>query len=117
MIISITIRILTLWKDCRLKIVLNTLLMIIYSEISKGLLLFSAYSQCVITRKFSCGDSFSSAKAFKTGWINSPIATASYSIMVLPPEMIFVQGGTFQMGDIIEQPVHSVTLSSFYIGK
>ena len=37
------------------------------------------------------------------------------------PEMVFVEGGTFQMGsssgDSIEQPVHSVTLSSFNIGK
>jgi len=37
------------------------------------------------------------------------------------PEMVFVEGGTFQMGSSsgasIEQPVHSVTLSSFNIGK
>jgi formylglycine-generating enzyme required for sulfatase activity len=42
------------------------------------------------------------------------------------PEMVFVEGGTFDMGctaeqknDCItdEQPVHPVTLSSFYIGK
>lgn len=40
-------------------------------------------------------------------------------------EMVFVQGGTFQMGSTSEQkdcyddekPVHSVTLSDFYIGK
>lgn len=36
-------------------------------------------------------------------------------------EMIFVQGGTFSMGsasgDSDEQPVHNVTLSSFYISK
>ena len=36
-------------------------------------------------------------------------------------EMIFVQGGTFQMGskdgDSVEKPVHSVTVSDFYIGK
>jgi formylglycine-generating enzyme required for sulfatase activity len=38
-------------------------------------------------------------------------------------EMVFVQGGSFQMGSTSlkaryeEQPVHSVTLSSFYIGK
>jgi formylglycine-generating enzyme required for sulfatase activity len=35
--------------------------------------------------------------------------------------MVFVEGGTFQMGSTTgnsnEQPVHSVTLSSFYIGK
>jgi formylglycine-generating enzyme required for sulfatase activity len=37
------------------------------------------------------------------------------------PEMVFVKGGTFQMGntsgDSDEAPVHSVTLSDFYIGK
>ncbi len=42
--------------------------------------------------------------------------------VVMPaPEMLFVEGGTFQMGsndgDSDEQPVHSVTLSDFYIGK
>ena len=37
------------------------------------------------------------------------------------PEMVFVEGGTFQMGsdsgEDDEKPVHSVTLSSFNIGK
>jgi len=37
------------------------------------------------------------------------------------PNFVFVQGGTFQMGsssgDSYEQPVHSVTLSPFYINK
>jgi sulfatase modifying factor 1 len=37
------------------------------------------------------------------------------------PELVFVEGGTFQMGsssgESDEQPVHSVTLSSFNIGK
>ena len=36
-------------------------------------------------------------------------------------EMVRVEGGTFQMGSTIgdddEEPVHSVTVSSFYIGK
>ena len=36
-------------------------------------------------------------------------------------EMIFVEGGTFDMGsntgDVKEKPLHRVTLSSFYIGK
>ena len=38
-----------------------------------------------------------------------------------PPEMILVKGGTFKMGSTDgypdEAPVHSVTLSDFYIGK
>jgi formylglycine-generating enzyme required for sulfatase activity len=37
------------------------------------------------------------------------------------PEMVFVQGGTFQMGsndgEDDEKPVHTITLNSFYIGK
>ena len=37
------------------------------------------------------------------------------------PEMVFVEGGTFQMGSAFgvdyDRPVHAVTLSSFYIGK
>ncbi len=40
---------------------------------------------------------------------------------IVEPEMVFVEGGTFQMGSSSggphEQPVHSVTLSSFNIGK
>ncbi|MDX1939756.1 MAG: SUMF1/EgtB/PvdO family nonheme iron enzyme [Saprospiraceae bacterium] len=38
----------------------------------------------------------------------------------LEPEMVFVQGGTFQMGSNDydnEKPVHEVALSDFYIGK
>ncbi len=37
------------------------------------------------------------------------------------PEMVYIPGGTFQMGsnngNLDEKPVHSVTVSSFYIGK
>ena len=39
----------------------------------------------------------------------------------VPDNMVFVQGGTFQMGstngDSDEKPVHTVTVSDFYIGK
>ena len=39
----------------------------------------------------------------------------------VPDNMVFVKGGTFQMGsndgDDDEKPVHSVTVSDFYIGK
>jgi formylglycine-generating enzyme required for sulfatase activity len=39
----------------------------------------------------------------------------------LVPEMVFIQGGTFQMGsnegDDDEKPVHTVTVGSFYMGK
>jgi formylglycine-generating enzyme len=41
--------------------------------------------------------------------------------LFVAPETVLVQGGTFQMGsnegDSDEKPVHSVTLSSFYMGK
>ena len=39
----------------------------------------------------------------------------------IPGELVYVQGGTFEMGsnngDDDEKPIHSVTLNSFYIGK
>ena len=44
----------------------------------------------------------------------------------LPPEMVFVQGGTFTMGctpeqqpdcDTDESPAHEVTLTDFYMGR
>lgn len=43
--------------------------------------------------------------------------------VVAEPEMVFVEGGCFQMGDIfgkgdeIERPVHKVCLDDFYMGK
>ncbi len=48
-----------------------------------------------------------------------------YAVWRVPIEMVFVAGGTFNMGaaatdteaDTDERPVHSVTLSSYYIGK
>ena len=52
------------------------------------------------------------------------IGTAEFAVAQKDPlnhEMIFVEGGTFQMGsdsgEPDESPVHSVTLSSFNIGK
>ena len=33
------------------------------------------------------------------------------------PEMVFVKGGTFKMGDENNGPIHDVALSDFYIGK
>jgi formylglycine-generating enzyme required for sulfatase activity len=39
----------------------------------------------------------------------------------LEPEMVFIQGGSFQMGsndgEDYEKPVHTITLNNFYIGK
>lgn len=49
-----------------------------------------------------------------------PLST-SYTASSLYPEPIFVQGGTFEMGsatgEMNEQPVHNVTLSSYWISK
>jgi formylglycine-generating enzyme required for sulfatase activity len=52
-------------------------------------------------------------------------STPSISTALIEPAMVKVAGGTFQMGDNFgdaeaskdEQPVHSVTLSDYYIGK
>ena len=52
------------------------------------------------------------------------IGTAEFAVAQKDPlnhEMIFVEGGTFQMGsssgEPFEMPIHIVTLSAFYIGK
>jgi formylglycine-generating enzyme required for sulfatase activity len=53
--------------------------------------------------------------------INTLITTPSVSKLSFEPEMVFVQGGTFQMGSNVgerdEKPVHSVTVRDFSIGK
>lgn len=47
--------------------------------------------------------------------------TVSYSSEKASPQMVLIKGGTFEMGaDNVpndEEPVHDVTVSSFYIGK
>ena len=49
--------------------------------------------------------------------------TANDGKTIVPPDMVLIPGGTFQMGDSFgggypnERPVHTVTLDSFYIGK
>jgi formylglycine-generating enzyme required for sulfatase activity len=41
----------------------------------------------------------------------------------LPPDLVWIQGGTFKMGDLFiegekdERPVHAVTVHGFYMGK
>jgi len=65
------------------------------------------------------------AKGFRDGWTPSATASATYTISGgTPGEMVLVPGGTFTMGDTRgegcssdELPTHSVTLSSFYMGK
>lgn len=60
------------------------------------------------------------AKAVKTGWNKSPVASATYLIY---NQMESLAGGTFTMGsasgvgDNDEHPAHSVTVSPFYMGK
>lgn len=50
--------------------------------------------------------------------LKQPIANL---LPIKPPDMVFVKGGTFKMGsnngDSDEKPVHTVTVSDFYIGK
>jgi formylglycine-generating enzyme required for sulfatase activity len=56
--------------------------------------------------------------------VNDALAgkNASFKVVVfsLPPGMVFVAGGTFQMGsnsESDEKPIHTVTVSSFYMDK
>jgi len=47
-------------------------------------------------------------------------AECTVRVVLFDPEMVFVEGGTFLMGsdyNILEQPIHQVTLSSFNIAK
>lgn len=52
---------------------------------------------------------------------SSDIAKIKKKKIFTEPEMVFVEGGTFQMGndywDEDEKPEHSVTVNGFYIGK
>ena len=46
--------------------------------------------------------------------------TITVILQPIEPEMVFVEGGTFMMGsnnNILEQPIHQVTISSFKIAK
>lgn len=62
-------------------------------------------------------------KGFKSGWTDSSIASATYTISSTPGQMVYVPGGSFTMGDTrgggnsSELPTHSVTLNSFYLDK
>jgi len=57
---------------------------------------------------------------FSCGKDDNPV---TYKPLNIEIEMVYVQGGTFLMGDTLgdgsinEKPVHKVELSSFYIGK
>ena len=81
----------------------------------------------------TCSDDITnSQKQVLNDWINKadnppsvykPSVTTSQTRQYFEPEMVTVQGGTFQMGGLDkdassdEKPVHSVTLNSFLIGK
>lgn len=62
------------------------------------------------------------AKATKSGWSDSAIASATYNIATVAG-FVYVPGGTFTMGRASgpgindELPTHEVTLNPFYIGK
>ena len=67
-----------------------------------------------------------SANYFADGGAVSVAKIVNTQDSIPPIEMVFVEGGTFQMGATSEQgsdaeddekPVHTVTVSSFYIGK
>ena len=51
------------------------------------------------------------------------LRSPTHADSVVPKNMAFVPGGTFEMGDVFgdgdtwEKPVHTVTLSDFYLGK
>jgi formylglycine-generating enzyme required for sulfatase activity len=66
-----------------------------------------------------CGTSVESQAPVK----NPPPIPVTKPVNSLGCEMVYVPGGSFQMGDIFgrgnyrELPVHTVTLSAFYIGK
>ena len=61
------------------------------------------------------------ARAYKYPYLPSDIATAEYTIV--PAEFVHIPGGTFTMGDTRQEgendewPIHSVTLSSFYLDR
>ncbi len=70
------------------------------------------------------------AKGFAESWTPnseglapSNTASASYAIDLTPCEMVHIPGGTFTMGNtrgggsVLEYPAHTVTLSSFHLGK
>ena len=64
------------------------------------------------------------AKAFRSDWMESPLASVNFIIEANASDnMVFVSGGTFMMGDTRgegepnELPIHSVTLNDYYIGK
>ncbi len=58
---------------------------------------------------------------FETGVSNLPVSHDDLPSIKKQMEMVFVEGGTFMMGsdegDSTQQPVHKVTVNSFYIGK
>ncbi len=62
------------------------------------------------------------AIAYKSGWTDSSVATATYTISTPSPgeaaEMVSVPVGSFQMGwDGIVTPIHTVALGAFKIAK
>lgn len=69
----------------------------------------------------------SDAPAYRSDDCGFRVVLSQYTVLKAPanipvkPEVIYVEGGTFNMGSISgesnEKPVHSVTLSSYSIGK
>lgn len=64
------------------------------------------------------------ARAYRSGWTPSDIVSSTYTIGGgVPGPMVFISGGVFIMGrtqgngEDYELPTHSVSVSSFYMGK
>ncbi len=62
---------------------------------------------------------FQSRREDAAAWREAPEAGTQHK--VLQPDMVFIRGGTFQMGSEegsdVEKPVHSVTVGDFYMGR
>ncbi len=67
------------------------------------------------------GETTVKAIAIKDGMENSDVATATFTAIEETTAMVFVEGSTFSMGTASghtdEEPVHSVTVSDFYMGQ
>jgi formylglycine-generating enzyme required for sulfatase activity len=78
-----------------------------------GYNVFSAYAQSKVRNNIHPESVYSN--------VGLRLVLPNYDIKIIEPEMVFVEGGTFQMGSNFgesdEKPVHSVTLKSFYMGK
>jgi formylglycine-generating enzyme len=88
--------------------------------LSKGITEYNNGNYEVAKKKWrgalGCPDLTSTQRQTLNDWIAKCITPSVVDL----PKMVFVEGGSFNMGSNDaddEKPIHSVTLSSFYIGK